>query len=289
MTRLRTTGRVGALLAGAGASLALVGAGSATPGASRSPLGVQTSVSPSTSRFGDPVIARVQVNYTPGVVDPSTIHILAGFDPYVASANPVLSRPRDGVLVASYPLLCVTEGCLPVKGPRLVRFRPVVVTGLQGKTTVRATADWKPIRVVTRMTPSILSGGVHFRTPAQPPPPDYRVAPGALSAALAAIALLCAAGAIALTARWVRRRSHERADGGHRSRLELAIAYLRDSTGRSASDRRRALALLSEAVDEGDPDLAGTAAEAAWRKPSPTPRHADALADRAAELAGHGP
>jgi hypothetical protein len=65
------------------------------------------------------------------------------------------------------------------------------------------------------------------------------------------------------------------------------VAYVRDSTRRSASDRRRALALLSEAVDEGEPDLAATAAETAWGKPSPTPGHAEALADRATELAEH--
>jgi hypothetical protein len=289
VTTLRRRGRYGAIFACAGAAIVLVGPGTRAEAATAPPLRVQTSLTPSTSKFGDPVTARVEVDYAPGAVDPSTIHIIPDFIPYVASANPVVSRPRDGVVVVTYPLLCVTEGCLPVKGPRHVRFRPVVVSAQQNKSTVRATAAWRPIRVVSRMTPSILSGGVHFRTPAQPPPPDYRVAPGALSAALVAVALLCTVGAVGLAARWVRRRSHHRAEGSRLSRLELAVAYLRDSTRRSASDRRRALALLSEAVDEGEPELAATAAETAWRKTSPTPRHADALADRAAELAGHEP
>ena len=70
----------------------------------------------------------------------------------------------------------------------------------------------------------------------------------------------------------------------HLSRLELAIAYLRDSTRRSGADRRRALSLLAETTDELEPDLAQTAAEAAWSRPSPSPVGATELADRASRV-----
>ena len=58
------------------------------------------------------------------------------------------------------------------------------------------------------------------------------------------------------------------------SPLQLAIAYVRDSTRRSDLDRRRALSLLAETVDDGEPSLAAAAAERAWSKPPAGPSSA---------------
>src|SRR5213078_542821 len=92
------------------------------------------------------------------------------------------------------------------------------------------------------------TGRIRFRSPSTPPAPRYRLAPGALAAVLIALAALCALAGVALTARELARRS-ARAKVRRLSALELAIAYVRDSTVRTEHDRRRALELLSEAAE----------------------------------------
>jgi hypothetical protein len=246
------------------------------------PLHVVTSFSPaSTVLYGDPVTARVEVDYDPATVDPATIRVSPTFTPYVVTSSPVVARPRRGVLTVSFPLLCVTEGCLPTNGSRRLALRPVTVSASSGSSPVRATAVWPALQVRSRLTASDLSGKVVFRVPARPPAPGYRVAPGKLAALLIAAAVVCGLAGLLLVLRGLTR--HRRgASSRTRSRLELAIAYVRDSTGRSPADRRRALSLLSEAMENGEGDLAAMAAETAWAEAPPTPPAAASLADRAA-------
>src|SRR5262249_29842984 len=265
----------------AAAALGVAFAG--TPRAATAPLAVAASLEPASVHYGDPVSARIEVHYDPAAVDPSTIRGRPNLTAYAVTSGPVPARPRAGVLALTYSLLCVTEGCLPTKGPRLLRFSPVIVTGATGTGTLRATAAWPSLRVSSRLTASDLAGKVRFRSPSRPPAPAYRVSPGGLSAALIAAAAVCGLVAVVLVLRELvrhRRRSHARVP----SRLELAIVYVRDSTRRSDADRRRALSFLSEAVEGGETDLAAVAADTAWAKTPPTPPNAAAPADRAARV-----
>ena len=245
---------------------------------------VVTSLSPGAVFYGDPVTADVEVDYEPQTVEPSSIRVQPSFIPYVVSSAPVVQHVRAGVVRFRYSLLCVTDGCLPTKGPRLLKLERVTVTGLAGNRTVTAAASWPTLRISSRLAASDLSGQVRFRNPATPPSPEYRLAPGPLSAGLIAAAALCALVAAALVGRELARRSSS--ERAHRlSPLELAIAYLRDSARRTDPDRRRALELLAEVVgDQGEPAVAAAAAETAWSKPPPTPGGATELADRAAGL-----
>jgi hypothetical protein len=182
----------------------------------------------------------------------------------------------------TYTLLCVTEGCLPTQGQRLVRLEPVTVTAGDGS-TFHVSATWPALRIVSRLDGADISGPVRFRSAAAPPAPIYRVTPDVLAGVLGLAAAICALAGLAIVARelaTLRRRPRVT----HRSRLELAIAYLRDSTRRSGADRRRALSLLAETTDELEPDLAQAAAEAAWSRPSPSPVGATELADRASRV-----
>ena len=177
----------------------------------------------------------------------------------------------------------MTEGCLPAHERRLVRLEPVTVTAVAGDRTARVSGSWPALHVSSRLEASDLTGPVRFRSPASPPAPAYRVAPGVLVGGLIAAAALCALAAAGVAgrglARFVRRSTTRRS-----SLLELAVAYVRDSARRSGPDRRRALSLLAEATVGGEPALAAVAAEAAWSRPSPTPLDATELADRAARL-----
>lgn len=241
-------------------------------------LRVTASLNPSAALYGDPVTADVEVDYDPRTVEPSSIRVQPSFNPYVATAAPVVQHPHAGAVRFRYSLLCVTEGCLPAKGERLLRLRPVIATARAGTNTVTGKASWPALRITSRLATADRNGPVRFRSPATLPTPDYRLAPGALAAGLIALAALCALGAVVLAVRELARRS-ARSKVLLLSPLELAIAYVRDSTARTEPDRRRALELLSEAA-EGE--LATDAADRAWSEQAPTPAGAAELADRAA-------
>jgi hypothetical protein len=241
-------------------------------------LRVTASLDSASALYGDLVTAEVDVDYDPRTVEPSSIHMQPNFNPYVATSAPVVEHPHAGTVRFRYSLLCVTEGCLPAKGARVLRLRPVTATALAGTSTVTGTASWPALHISSRLAEADRNGPVRFRSPAALPAPDYRLAPGALAAGLIALAALCALGAVALAGRELARR-FARPKVRRLSPLELAIAYVRDSTLRTEPDRRRALELLSEAA-EGE--LAVDAADRAWSEPAPTPAGTAELADRAA-------
>jgi hypothetical protein len=248
------------------------------------PIRVVTSLEPAAVRYGDPVTAEVEVDYDAQTVAASSIHAEPSFIPYVVTSAPVVQRPRSGVVRYRYSLLCVTAGCLPAKGPRLVHLRAVTVSGVAGERTVRAVGAWPVLRVSTRLAESDLTDPLRFRSPSTPRSPAYRLPPGPLGGGLIAVAALCILAALALgwfeVARIRRRPAVDR-----RSRLELAIAYVRDSANRTEPDRRRALELLAETVDAtGEPALSATAATTAWSKRPPTADAASELADEAVRV-----
>jgi hypothetical protein len=253
-------------------------------GSAGTPVRVVASLHPAAVLFGDPVTAEVEVDYEPQTIEPSSIRVQPSFIPYVVTAAPVVQQVRAGVVRYRYSLLCVTDGCLPAKGSRVVQLERVTVSGLAGAQTVTAAASWPTLRVSSRLAGSDLSGQIHFRNSTTPPNASYRLAPGPLAGGLIGAAALCVLFALALAGRGLARissRSRER----RLSPLELAIEYVRESAGRSNPDRRRALELLAEAVDAGgEPTLAAAAAERAWSKPPPTPAVATELADRAAGI-----
>jgi hypothetical protein len=250
-------------------------------GSAGTPLRVVASLHPAGVLYGDPVTAEVEVEYEPQTIEPASIRVQPSFMPYVATAAPVVQQVRAGVVRYRYSLLCVTDGCLPAKGSRVVQLERVTVSGLAGARAVTAAGSWPTLRVSSRLAGSDLSGRIHFRNSTTPPNPAYRLAPGPLSGGLIGAAVLCVLFALALVGRGLARRS-SRSRERRLSPLELAIEYVRDSAGRNNPDRRRALELLAEAVDAGgEPTLAAAAAERAWAKPPPTPAVAAELADRA--------
>jgi hypothetical protein len=269
------------VLAAAAAGLACTGVGSAAT----TPLRVVVSLDRSAALFGDPVTTEVEIDYDAKTIDPADIHVEPSFIPYVATSPPVVRRLGAGRIAYRYSLLCLAEACLPNSRPRLVRLPTVAVTARDGATTVHALATWPPIRITSRLTASDLAGPVRFRSASTPPAPAYRFAPGTLAGGLIIAAAICALAALALVGKeiaWLSRRSRE-----HRlSALELAVAYVRDSTRRSDPDRRRALSLLAEAADDREPVLSAAAADTAWSESPPTPAGAAALADRAAGVEG---
>ncbi len=274
------------LVAGIAATLAVAGgAPAAVAGAqlaaAPAPLGISTSIDPSPVQFGDQVSAGVVVTFDPRVVAGSSIRVVPSFIPYVAASAPVVTLVRQGVLRVQYVLVCVTDGCLPTHGPRLLHLEPVKVTALADGRALTAVAPWPVLRISSRLVPADLTGRTRFRTPATAPAPGYRISPVTAAVGMIVAAAICLLAAAALL--WTGLLRKARREPGHGlTPLELAIAYVRDSTRRSGADRRKALALLAESVPEGgDSPLGAAAARAAWSRPAPTAVGATELADRA--------
>jgi hypothetical protein len=264
-------------------AIACVLIGSSATGASAEPaLHAVASLQPAAVLFGDAVTAEIEVDYDPRTVEPSSIRIQPSFAPYIAGAAPTVQHLHAGAVRFRYSLLCVTDGCLPAKDARMLQLHAFTVSALAGARSLTATARWPVLRISSRLAAADLNGRIRFRHPTTPPSPGYRVAPGALAAGLIAGAALCALLAAALVGLQLARRA---ARVRMLTPLELAIAYVRESAARTDPDRRRALALLAEAVDG---ELATAADETAWSKPPPTPAGATELADRAAHAGGRG-
>jgi hypothetical protein len=136
------------------------------------------------------------------------------------------------------------------------------------------------LRVVSRLSERAGAGRGGFRRQRILPPPDYRVSPGALAGGLIAAAALAVVAALALLVLELHRR-RGRSGAAALSALERALRFTRDSATRpDPADRRRALELLAEAVeDAGDGRLAGRVRNAAWVETPPTPQRSTDLAD----------
>jgi hypothetical protein len=265
--------------------VALAGAGATDPTAAQGTeaLSVHGTLTPATIRFADPLVADVEVQYDPSVVDGRSIRVLPNFRPFVQTSSPAVTRSQRGdlaVLRMRYALQCLTDGCLPAKGALELRLPRLAVTGTQDGRRVRAVASWPALRVVSRLRDRADTGRISFRHQRVLPPPAYGVSPGALAAGLVAAAALAALAAVALLAREWRRRPARSPDDAS-SMLERALRFARDSATRpDPGDRRRALEFLAEAVDDaGDERLAGRVRETAWVATPPTPRSSTELAD----------
>src|SRR5438067_1448269 len=221
------------------------------------------SLHPGAVQYGDPVVADVEVDYDPSTVEPSSIRVQPRFTPYVAGAAPVVQHLHGGAVRFRYSLLCVTDGCLPGNGPRLLQLRPVTATGLAGTRTVTATARWPALRISSRLAPADRTGRVRFHHPATPPAVHYRLAPGALAGGLIALAALSALAAVALAGRELARRSRtarRRGEPTPRCRAaELAAGALRR--------RGRARSLGEHLVRHVQPDRRDAAEARRHRQP----------------------
>ncbi len=252
-----------------------------------SPLAVVTSRAPGSIAFGDPVTAVLEIHYA-ATIALSSLRVAPSFDPFVQRSQPAVQLVHAGLVRVRYSLLCLTDACLSTHGARPVPLGSVTVTGRARSRAVSVVGRWPGVRVSSRLAPSALSGKVRFRVPAALPSPGYRITPGKLEIVLIVAAVLCGAAALVLVRPSLKRVRGRALRESNLSALELAIAYVRDSRTRPDPERRRALELLSETVENGgvDPDLAAASAQGAWSKRAPTPEDATAFADRAGALSG---
>lgn len=246
-------------------------------------LAASADVLPRTSLFGDTLIARVVVSLDRRRVDPDDLELRARFGPYERIGDVQVERQDVGSqtqLVYTMRLRCVQFRCLPRGGSlggesrTQFRFPPARI----GSLTVR----WPPVEVASRINPSELQAFRYRATVAPLPKASARVAPRTLAMASLVSAALLALLAFATLGRAVVRAWRRRPELDLPP-VERALLFLQWT--RDGEDRRRALELLAEALDDEEQgELARAARKLAWSDAPPSAEAASELANRVREV-----
>jgi hypothetical protein len=245
-------------------------------------LAAETSLEPSPSQFGDALVAELEVRFDPATIDPRSIRVETDFTPYAPEGPPEVVAARSGsgqrLVRYRYHLSCLTAACLPTRGERAVALAPSRVTAAAGSRTVTVQVRWPSALVRPRIRPADLARSPRFRSPVSSNRTPFRTAPGPLVAGLFALASLLGVAGLLLAGRELARLLRSRRPPTPVDALETALRYTRESALRpSPADRRKALGLLADALD--DRRLAETAGGAAWSEPPPPPARALEVAD----------
>lgn len=235
-------------------------------------IDASTHVVPRTSLFGDTVTARLVVAVDRRRIDPRRVDVRTSFKPFETIGDVARTRRDIGnetQLTYTFILRCDEFLCLPRGGRLPVRFAPARVGPLR--------VPWPRMEVGTRINESELNA-FRYRAILTPlPQPTYRVAPTTLAALTFGVAALLLAAAGAVGVRMARRVWTKRAPELDLPPVERALAILRWT--RDGEDRRRALELVAEALDdENRGDLARSARKLAWSDAAPTRDEAEDLA-----------
>jgi hypothetical protein len=243
------------------------------PSAAAADISVKVRVEPAAVRFGDPFryIVEARAHGT------DSLRVIGDTGAFAVVGAPTTTKHRAGgetVVTLVEQVACLDRDCLPGAAGRTVQLPRALATG--GGTTVRATPIG--VRVLPRVTRKAVSAArAPYVRQTEVPPPSTTL-PFSLAAALAAVvAALALLGATTFALAELRRRHARRPQPAWTgTRLELALRFLRDSTGRSANDRRRAADFASRVV-EGR--LADEATQVAWAPPAPVAADVTKLAE----------
>ena len=240
-------------------------------------LDASTDVRPRTALFADTITARLLVAVDRRRLDPDDVPVQTVFAPFETVGE--VKRERRDIghetqLAYTYTLRCDDFLCLPRGGRLPFRFPPARVGPLR--------VQWPGIEVATRINESEFNA-FRYRAVLTPlPEPTYRIAPATIAALTfgGAAVLLGVAGLIGFRA--ARRAWAKRPPELDLPPVERAIAMVRWT--RDGEDRRRALELLAEALDdEARGDFARAARKLAWSDEPPAAAEAEELMRRVEE------
>ena len=256
-------------------------------------IDVRASLAPRHVLFGDTVHARVDVTVDPARIDPEAVHIATDFSPWKVVGVPERTRRDVGdaaQVKADYVLRCLARDCIPTGRSVSYELQParVVYETRDDSTTEKARirARWPSLTVQSRITGVGMDDRGERFTPwradlLELPDPSYRLAPSLLLAALVSGAVLAAlAAAVLVFLAWPRKPrivvpepEPEVAPARVLTPLEHALLLLEDTTrSDGAEDRRRALELVAEELEQadwGNRELARSAKALAWSPESP--------------------
>ena len=258
------------------------------------PLRARASLSDRIVVFGDTVRAQVDLALDLRHVDPSTVKVRVGFDPWRRVGPPTVTRTDAGSsahIRMTYVLRCLRQPCVPERDALPFEFDPALVefhnrTG--GRGSLRA--PFPVLTVHTRVMATDLANAAPWRLDANGvPEPSYRASPSLLVALLIAgsLVLLVGGGALAYVG-WPRRHIEPDPEPEPEPELlptplEQALELLEDAArANGGADQRRSLELVAEVLAErGEEDgLAEAARALAWSPTAPGPDMTKNLASR---------
>jgi hypothetical protein len=224
------------------------------PGGSHDAATLRATITPSAPRFGDLVVARIEV--------PLGARVHASFTPFEVVRT---QRTQRGW---AFTLRCVAVACLTRGRAEPVQLPPARVSS-EGKT---ALVRWPTLSLGSRLT-ALDVARPGFRVDTAPPPARYRVAPAVLGWTLAGLAAALVVASGAWTALLLRRRRPllELVEPDHLTPLERALEQLERALGESVPRRRIALDALARELSLLDAGpLAQRARRLGW-----SPAHPD--------------
>lgn len=268
------------------------------PGGKVQPIQATATTEPEAHLFGDRLTARVEVLVDRRAVDPASVRVEAGFDPYGTAGPPTVSTRRAGNDVSlryGFTLLCLRDECRPEpRGAKEFRFSTVQIRFRDHGRGATLAVPWPPIEVGSRLTSADIGQPQLRARDTELPAVSYRASPALLAAPLFVLAaVLALAGGVLV---WPSvgpllpaRRARDELAG--LLPLERAVALLRRSLARGrASDQRKALDQLArELRRSGRDELAGGARELAWSEREPAPAEMTDLAGRVEATIGAEP
>jgi hypothetical protein len=258
------------------------GAAPSPAGARAAPgLAVRTSITPASAAVGQQVAATVEVAMDPSAVDPASVRIQASVAPLDLERQARTVSQGSGLAVVTERLgaACLSEACLPVRGPLPVKLPPVQVSAqARDGTAVTASAGWPALQLVPRVTMAEASP----RSPAWQvqrdlPAVTTRVSPRTLERIFTVLGILLAVAAGVLVAVGARRAP--RPQVMREPTLADALASVRRAArGTKVEERRVALDLLARTLAGHGDGHAARARDLAWSEPRPSAEGMESLA-----------
>jgi hypothetical protein len=273
------------LAAAAAAALAVTAAHGASPAPTllNDPITVVRDLSTTSTLFGDPVEAEVDVYTDAQRVPDGSVRLDARFGPYSAVTTMTALSRRGGLSLrrTRITLQCLTRSCLPEQGTtRIVRFPAAIVRYVQDGRTMTVAVPWQPLQVSSRV-PAGTAPGLGLADAAPRLDPGFARPPGVVRALLlVAAAPLGVAGAwLLVSALWpagyLSRRRWRRLSPLERSLERVEAASRSDDEG----ERRRTLdELATRLADVPAPASFPRARALAWGATPPRPESLTELA-----------
>jgi hypothetical protein len=261
-------------------ALCLLGAA----GARAAPPRIAATIDPQAPLFGDTATYVVVATVDPAVLERAVVTDVV--TPFTRVAPVRVTRSvvdGEGRITVTETIACLSAPCIAGKrGAAIVLPHARVAAG--GEVAESASVA---VRLGSRVSAAEVSAtDPSYRHPKGLPSKTLRFSPGAAVVVLVLLGVaLLAAGGMALFAPLLRSRTQGRSAGAVDAQ-ERAARLLRESAGRTQSDRRRAAALAARVVAE--PSISGDAAVVAWSRPEPGPPDAVVLADRLESSRGGG-
>jgi hypothetical protein len=248
------------------------------------PIEATLTLSPTSTLFGDPLEARIDV-LADASIEPGSIRVRTDFRPYETVSSHV-DRLRQGSLslVSTRVVLsCLTQRCLPSrKALRRFSFPPATILFRRHGRELRVRSAWPgPVSVSSRLGPPSTPARLIERPPELSS--GFRISPRLLQITLAALAGLLALAGSLLVARglWPRFFYSQRR-WRRLSPLERALAQVEAAAAiEDEGIRRRTLEQLATRLHESElPHLGREIRAAAWSAQAPRAEALELIARR---------